>query len=239
MAYKIPNKEIKRGVVQAYWLTQNTCNAPDGFMDSYKYPTAWAGCPGDGNTSGGHPKQKSCTVTGQIPEEFFNCADVRVSASGSFKPDSSASTASGSGTGADKDNATTAAATSESSNGSATYKTTVAPVVLAVSYPTETTKPASGGKKHVMKQVARPPKVSSSTAGTTDCAVDKSNGSMPGNSGKQLVNDTCAVRWAQCGGFEYSGPTQCCDPRFTCVMLNPKFYQCKAPPAPSPGPGMP
>jgi hypothetical protein len=89
MAYKIPDKEIKIGVIQAYWLTQNTCNAPDGFMDNYKYPSAWAGCPCDGGATGAHPKQKSCTATGQIPEEFFTCADVRVSASGSSSADAS------------------------------------------------------------------------------------------------------------------------------------------------------
>jgi Lytic polysaccharide mono-oxygenase, cellulose-degrading len=83
MAYKIPNKEIKQGVIQAYWLTQNTCSSPDGFMASYKYPTAWAGCPGDGGSIGAKPSQSSCTKTGETPEEFFNCADVHVSAGGS------------------------------------------------------------------------------------------------------------------------------------------------------------
>jgi hypothetical protein len=88
MAYKIPDKEIKHGVIQAYWLTQNTCSSPDGFMEQYEYPSAWAGCSGDGGSVGGRPSQPSCLKSGQTPEEFFNCADVRVTRDGSGTSDS-------------------------------------------------------------------------------------------------------------------------------------------------------
>lgn len=81
MAYNIPNVEIEMGVIQMYWLTQNSCNDPDGFMDNYKYPKAWAGCPGDGGSVGGKPNHEKCG-SGGFPEEFWNCADVQVTNSG-------------------------------------------------------------------------------------------------------------------------------------------------------------
>lgn len=86
MAYKIPNVQIQNGVIQSYWLTQNSCNSPDGFMDNYNYPAAWGNCPGDGGSVGGKPNHVPCGDGGRFPEEFWNCADVQVLPGGSGSP---------------------------------------------------------------------------------------------------------------------------------------------------------
>jgi hypothetical protein len=78
MAYRIPDVEMEHAVIQSYWMTANNCNPPDGFTETYKFPAAWAGCPGDGGSVGGKCPGKSCAVTGGTPEEFLNCADVRI-----------------------------------------------------------------------------------------------------------------------------------------------------------------
>lgn len=68
MAYRIPNVEIKMGVIQMYWLTTNSCTTE--FMNNYNYPNAWAGCWGDGGSIGGKPMHTAtCDMPGQFPEE--------------------------------------------------------------------------------------------------------------------------------------------------------------------------
>lgn len=78
MAYRIPDVKIDVGVVHAYWSTRNSCT--DEFMDKYKYPEAWAGCPGDGGSIGGKPQttEKCGDASGRFPEEFWSCSDVQV-----------------------------------------------------------------------------------------------------------------------------------------------------------------
>jgi Fungal cellulose binding domain len=83
MAYKLPNVEISRGVIQAWWATANSCS-PSPFMANYNYPANWAGCPGDGGVTGAHPTMPGCVEQGQTPEEFFGCSDVRLSQNASF-----------------------------------------------------------------------------------------------------------------------------------------------------------
>lgn len=79
MAYRIPNVNIEVGVIQMYWLVTNSCKDPDGFMDNYDYPSSWSGCDGDGGTIGGKPRHhQTCEEPGKFPEEFWNCADVKV-----------------------------------------------------------------------------------------------------------------------------------------------------------------
>jgi Fungal cellulose binding domain len=248
MAYKIPNKEIKHGVIQAYWLTQNTCNAPDGFMDNYKYPSVWAGCPCDGGATGAHPKQKSCTATGQIPEEFFTCADVQVSASGSSSPEASVPASSGTKTTSSSKQPPTSqvpeattepsSAPASSSGGNGQGETPATTSVVATTRVTasrSSAKSSSGGrgnKKPLMYQLTKATTTGTSTAAdSSECPPE---GPMPNsNSSKQLVRSTtCVARWAQCGGYKYEGPTECCDPKFTCVMVHEQYYQCKGPPAP-------
>jgi hypothetical protein len=78
MAYRIPDGNIKVGVVHAYWATSNKCT-PGPFLQKYKYPQAWAGCPGDGGSIGGKPQHaQTCQESGETPEEYWSCSDVTV-----------------------------------------------------------------------------------------------------------------------------------------------------------------
>lgn len=80
MAYKIPDVNFPDAVIISYWLTSNSCQTSDGFMQGYNYPKAWGKCPGDGGSTGGRPQDSmlDCVTAKRTPEEFLGCADVRV-----------------------------------------------------------------------------------------------------------------------------------------------------------------
>jgi predicted carbohydrate-binding protein with CBM5 and CBM33 domain len=82
MGYRIPDVDIAVGVVHTYWFTTNTCVDQDGFMDNYAYPSAWAGCPGDGGSTGGKPSHPACGDGGGVAEEYWMCSDVTVGGGG-------------------------------------------------------------------------------------------------------------------------------------------------------------
>lgn len=89
MKYKIPNVAMSKAVIMSYWLTGNNCNA-DGLKE-YFTSGKWGAvqnsyCPGDGGTVGGYRADHTGTCTtqqGKFPEEFWNCADVKVNGGGS------------------------------------------------------------------------------------------------------------------------------------------------------------
>lgn len=127
MAYKIPDVEIEMGVVQMYWLTQNSCNDPDGFMENYNYPKAWAGCPGDGGSVGGKPSHEKCGAGG-FPEEFWNCADVQVTSGAGAGPSTTTTKTPSSTTKSSKgDSSTTMSNNGESSTMTTPSVTTAGP----------------------------------------------------------------------------------------------------------------
>lgn len=210
MAYKIPDQEMKDAVIMAYWLTQNTCSTPDGFMQKYNYPSAWAGCPGDGGTLGAKPTFKDCATTGQTPEEFFNCADVQIVGGGSANGDPGPRRQSPVAT----DDNTGAKPTADTNKkaGEATVDKTKSPTV---------DKKEDGGDDYAAFSPSHSsPKAHSSPK---DCAskpevVDPT----------EIVADDaqCAGHFKQCGGKGYGGPTTCCDKRYTCVALAPYYHQC-------------
>jgi hypothetical protein len=234
MAYKIPNKEIKHGVVQAYWLTQNTCNAPDGFMDNYKYPSAWAGCPCDGGATGAHPKQKSCTAVGLTPEEFFNCADVRVSSSGastgsdesgpsSPEIDTSKKATTPSTTTTNTTDATESAATTVSTTaGDAAENSDVSSE--------EDCPPDSESADEAESDAASAPSTSAPTTTSSTVTVCTSGKQYmaPGELDKQPDDASCTQDWKQCGGIGHKGSTKCCNSAHKCVQLSAYYHQCKA-----------
>lgn len=199
MAYKIPNVQIADGVIQSYWLTQNTCNSPDGFMDDYNYPKVWAGCPGDGGSVGARPSFKSCAKTGQVPEEFFNCADVRIG---------DGSTTGGGDSSKGKSINTPSKETEE-------YSKETKDPTMSDDTATSSTEPSSDDDSYA-------------SHGNGDCAKSEQY-MEKGELVPDPQDATCASRWKQCGGNGYNGPTECCDKRFTCVELNPYYHQCKAP----------
>jgi hypothetical protein len=249
MAYKIPDVTMEHGVIQVYWLTQNTCNAPDGFMDKYKYPAAWAGCPCDGGATGAHPTQKSCTAVGQTPEEFFNCADVRVTAGGSSG--GGASTPSSVSPRSNVSSAKTPAVTTTMPEVSIETSTPSADVTTSstdanttstdsTTTPTDSTATPSdssaeedclpeNGADDESNLDASPSTSSPTTSSATTKACTVGNQYMaPGELDKQPDNAKCAQDWKQCGGTTYKGPTNCCNSKQKCVKLNPYYHQCKA-----------
>jgi Fungal cellulose binding domain len=206
MAYKIPNVDIPDAVVIAYWLTQNTCNSPDGFMDDYKYPSVWAGCPGDGGVMGGHPKFKDCTTTGQIPEEFFSCGDVQITGGSGGSSPAPRKVSPVAGTDAPKTSgAESAKATPEATPNAAGGKGN------ATSYA------YNGGKTKMTAETATtPPPVTS-----VECNKQAPALLQPTNS-----EETCSGHWRQCGGKGWDGTTKCCDDKYTCVSVNDFYSQC-------------
>lgn len=83
MKYKLPaGFSCTKCVLQWYWATANSCN-PVGFSEYFeKFPMKiWGQCPGDAGSKGGRsPGLSKCGPI--FPEEFWNCADVRIGAGG-------------------------------------------------------------------------------------------------------------------------------------------------------------
>lgn len=84
MSYKIPNVRMEKAVIMAYWLTSNNCS-PEG-LENYYQNGGWhnvknSNCYGDGGTIGGYRRDHTGTCesqNGKFPEEFWNCADVKI-----------------------------------------------------------------------------------------------------------------------------------------------------------------
>jgi hypothetical protein len=86
--YKLPEGlTCTNCVLQWYWVTANSCHG--GGYTGVNFPTLSGACLGDGGSTGWYPRANSACVDnpGIYPEEFWNCADVRiVAASGPTPP---------------------------------------------------------------------------------------------------------------------------------------------------------
>lgn len=84
MSYVIPNVRMEKAVIMVYWLTSNSCS-PVG-LEKYYANGGWhhvknSKCRGDGGTIGGYRRDHTGTCQsqqGKFPEEFWNCADVKI-----------------------------------------------------------------------------------------------------------------------------------------------------------------
>lgn len=222
MAYKIPDVEMLDAVVIAYWATANTCNPPDGFMDDYAYPQVWldSKCPSDGGAVGARPTFRDCLTTGQVPEEFFNCADVQITGAG------------GGGGGRVAPRrvspvSVTKPDDAEVSDDEPEDEAPTKPVSSAL--PSADARPTPEAED---PEVIEEQKEAAETYATTGQTVDtkpkasadcmkQPDALMPTES-----EDTCSGHWKQCGGKGYDGPVECCDKRYSCVSLNPYYSQC-------------
>ncbi|CAN8069375.1 unnamed protein product [Agarophyton chilense] len=85
MRYQLPAElECKHCVVQWYWATANSC-APRGFKDyfvNYNFPFGTT-CDSDGGARGTYSETMQECGGSAVPEEFWSCADVQVTADGS------------------------------------------------------------------------------------------------------------------------------------------------------------
>lgn len=84
MRYQLPpGFSCKHCVVQWYWATANSC-APRGFlnyMNTFNNPFGTT-CPSDGGGAGAHRDGMTECGGGSVPEEFWSCADVQITADG-------------------------------------------------------------------------------------------------------------------------------------------------------------
>ncbi|CAN8072611.1 unnamed protein product [Agarophyton chilense] len=85
MRYQLPaDLECKHCVVQWYWATANSC-APRGFKNyfvNYNFPFGTT-CDSDGGARGTYRADMAECGGSAVPEEFWSCADVQITADGS------------------------------------------------------------------------------------------------------------------------------------------------------------
>mmetsp|Transcript_10569 Transcript_10569/g.25020 ORF Transcript_10569/g.25020 Transcript_10569/m.25020 type:complete len:536 (+) Transcript_10569:115-1722(+) len=83
--FKLPEGvSCEQCVIQMWWITANSC-VPPGYRN-FDFPAEWANCAGDGGSGWYTPGQADCLGT-TLAEEFWNCADVKISpANGTLPP---------------------------------------------------------------------------------------------------------------------------------------------------------
>ena len=85
MQYRLPaDVTCEHCVLQWYWVTANTCLAP-GYRN-VNWPTTHSECSGDGGSQGWWASQLGDCSAGAYPEEFWNCADIKIVDDGASTP---------------------------------------------------------------------------------------------------------------------------------------------------------
>lgn len=79
--FRLPNGlTCEHCVLQWYWTSANNCNPP-GVLEYFQGPDAprnWGNCAGQGGAVGGFARsQKKCGGR-EFPEEYYQCADIRI-----------------------------------------------------------------------------------------------------------------------------------------------------------------
>lgn len=80
LAYLLPPwLTCEHCVIQWYWTAANTCNPP-GVQEYFTGPDAprWGDCRGQGGARGGWSSNKGLCGGEHFPEEYWQCADVRI-----------------------------------------------------------------------------------------------------------------------------------------------------------------
>lgn len=89
MTYLLPeNLTCQHCVLHWFWTAANTCNPPGvvQFFEGPHRPKNWGQCFGQGGARGGYTKvQKDCGPD-RFPEEYYQCADVRILSKGKGSP---------------------------------------------------------------------------------------------------------------------------------------------------------
>jgi len=82
--YNLPKDlHCEHCVLQWYWVSANTCNPP-GLLEYYKSDRApqWGECPGQGEAKGGYRRWDTPCGGGNLSEEYYTCADIRIDKAG-------------------------------------------------------------------------------------------------------------------------------------------------------------
>lgn len=85
--YKLPKHVYcEHCVLQWYWSSANTCNPPGviEYFDGPDRPRGWGRCPGQGGAIGGVARNQRPCGGRRFPEEYLQCADVRILKRGSL-----------------------------------------------------------------------------------------------------------------------------------------------------------
>lgn len=83
--YKLPSHfYCEHCVLQWYWASANTCNPPGviEYFDGPDRPRGWGRCPGQGGAIGGVARGQRPCGGRRFPEEYLQCADIRILANG-------------------------------------------------------------------------------------------------------------------------------------------------------------
>lgn len=232
-------------VLQWYWVTANTCLAPG--MRDVNWPTTHSECIGDGGAVGWVGTHLSdCGEANTYPEEFWNCADIKIVGEGSTRSPTEQSPTS---------SPTEAAKTSSPTEAVTTSSPTEA---VTTSSPTEGD---SGTCSSVWKQCGgvnwdgptccesglvcnyqnkwysqcipsseptrqpTDPTTSSPTQGSTASPTRSPTDEITTSKPTASPDTSCASLWDQCGGENHNGPT-CCEGTAVCNYQNQWYSQC-------------
>lgn len=205
MRYQLPKGfQCEDCVLQWYWNTANSCNPP-GFKEYFEaYPMpGWGSCPGDGGALGGRNPTLSQCGGKEFPEEFWSCADVRIT--GSRVPPPAKMPQCGA--------RTQLTGSNDDDDNDDDDEQEMAQTKVVEQKPVEMKKAVSNDGMQASKPV-------SGAQVASDCVLNISNDDVDPNA-------KCAGTWKQCGGKGFQGPTDCCSPEFSCVQVNEYYAQCQ------------
>lgn len=81
MQYQLPSHvTCEHCVLQWYWTSANNCNPPGltQYFEGNNRPKNWGSCPGNANARGGYAKNRKTCGGNQVPEEYYQCSDIRI-----------------------------------------------------------------------------------------------------------------------------------------------------------------
>lgn len=79
--YKLPDDlSCAHCVLQWFWSAANTCNPPGvlSYFNGPDRPRNWGQCPGQGGALGGVTRDQRPCAAKRFPEEYLQCADIRI-----------------------------------------------------------------------------------------------------------------------------------------------------------------
>eukprot|EP00929_Paragymnodinium_shiwhaense_P111731 TRINITY_DN8001_c0_g1_i1.p1 TRINITY_DN8001_c0_g1~~TRINITY_DN8001_c0_g1_i1.p1 ORF type:complete len:440 (-),score=66.37 TRINITY_DN8001_c0_g1_i1:385-1704(-) len=219
MKYKIPDGlSCSHCTLQWYWSTANTCVYDADYLGSDGYfqrnsaafealgwiaadwcqfcVASWATC-----------ENACCKTGGTFAEEFWNCADIAVTGSGSVTTSGPARTPAPTATTA----TTTATGTSCGARSGNALGATDLLCEVACGYVGSGAWPCNEIGPCACAEGSAPTTTSATTTAATTTTTSAAS--------------TCSAAWAQCGGNNWNGPA-CCVSGHYCSVTNEWYSQC-------------
>ena len=219
MQYRLPKGvECDHCVLQWYWVTANSCLAP-GYR-TVDWPDSHSDCGGDGGSKGWWaPHLPDCGKA--YPEEFWNCADIRISSKNVDQPTTPP---------------TAIATTIPPTSATTTIPPTSATTTIPPTSPPTSTSPGMcvqawgkcGGEGYQGPTCCEKGYFCSKSSQWYSQCVTGTNpptAQTPTNPPTTQSTSDCAAEWKQCGGSGFSGPT-CCESGLVCSKESEWYSQC-------------